>query len=196
MLVDTAGLLSIRDAVTSADPLVPVEAQPTPHNIINATTISLIMVDIHSHNIMRRANSPAMPFLSAGVNTKLEWIFQPYIHQTQYEPQRTISCGDDSTPIWARSSILGASCAILWVCLIGCLGVRYWLGMVLGMVAMETKNPRMGLPCGGWWWMPGLFKSWCSPGARRHQTPPSAVRLWPCAKPSSGTWRLARCPPA
>ena len=22
---------------------------------------------------------------------------------------------------------------------------------------METKNPRMGLPCGGWWWMPGLF---------------------------------------
>ena len=128
MLVDTAGLLSIRDAVTSADPLVPVEAQPTPHNIINATTISLIMVDIHSHNTMRRANPPAMPFLSAGVNTKLEWIFQPYIQQTQYEPQRTISCTDDSTPIWARSSILGASCAILWVCLIDCLGVRYWVG--------------------------------------------------------------------
>lgn len=128
MLVDTAGLLSIRDAVTSADPLVPVEAQPTPHNIINATTISLIMVDIHSHNIMRRANSPVMPFLSTRVNTKLEWIFQPYIQQTQYEPQRTISCTDDSTPIWARSSILGASCAILWVCLIDCLGVRYWVG--------------------------------------------------------------------
>lgn len=124
MLVDTAGLLSIRDAVTSADPLVPVEAQPTPHNIINATTISLIMVDIHSHNIMRRANSPVMPFLSTRVNTKLERIFQPYIQQTQYEPQRTISCTDDSTPIWARSSILGASCAILWVCLIDCPGVR------------------------------------------------------------------------
>ena len=123
MLVDIAGLLSIRDAVTSIDPLV--EAQPAPHNTIStATTISLIMVDIHAHNTMRRANPPAMPFLSAGVNTKLEWIFQPYIHQTQYEPQRTISCTDDSTPIWARSSILGASCAILWVCLIGCLGVR------------------------------------------------------------------------
>ena len=115
------------------------------------------MVDIHSHNIMRRANSPVMPFLSTRVNTKLERIFQPYIQQTQYEPQRTISCTDDSTPIWARSSILGASCAILWVCLIGCLGVRYWVGMVLGMLVMETKNPRMGLPCGGWWWMPGLF---------------------------------------
>lgn len=86
------------------------------------------MVDIHAHNTMRRANPPAMPFLSAGVNTRLEWIFQPYIQQTQYEPERTISCGDDSTPIWARSSILGASCAILWVCLIDCLGVRYWVG--------------------------------------------------------------------
>lgn len=86
------------------------------------------MVDIHSHNIMRRANSPVMPFLSTRVNTKLERIFQPYIQQTQYEPQRTISCTDDSTPIWARSLILGASCAILWVCLIDCLGVRYWVG--------------------------------------------------------------------
>lgn len=191
MLVDTAGLLSIRDAVTSADPLVPVEAQPTPHNIINATTISLIMVDIHSHNIMRRANSPVMPFLSTRVNTKLEWIFQPYIQQTQYEPQRTISCTDDSTPIWARSSILGAYCAILWVCLIDCLDVRYWVGMVWGMLVMETKNPRRGLTCGGWadaW----AILIWGSCGARRHQTPPSAVRLWPCAKPSSGTWRLAR----
>ena len=167
MLVDIAGLLSIRDAVTSIDPLV--EAQPAPHNTIStATTISLIMVDIHAHNTMRRANPPAMPFLSAGVNTKLEWIFQLYIQQTQYDPQRTISCGDDSTPIWARSSILGASCAILWVCLIDCLGVRYWAGMVLGMVAMETKNPRRGLTCGGWWWMPGLFKSWGSCGARTH----------------------------
>ena len=98
MLVDNAGLLFIKDAVTSTDP--PVEAQPAPHNIINATTISLIMVDIHAHNTMRRANPPAMPFLSAGVNTKLEPIFQPYIQQTQYEPQRTISCGEGSTPIW------------------------------------------------------------------------------------------------
>ena len=166
MLVDTAGLLSIRDAVTSIDPLV--EAQPAPHNTIStATTISLIMVDIHAHNTMRRANPPAMPFLSARVNTKLEWIFQPYIQQTQYDPQRTISCTDDSTPIWARSSILGASCAILWVCLIDCLGVRYWLGMVLGMLVMETKNPRRGLTCGGWadaW----AILIWCSSCARRH----------------------------
>jgi len=107
MLVDNAGLLSIRDAVTSADPLVRVEAQPTPHNIINATTISLIMVDIHSHNIMRRANPPAMPYLSAGVNTRLERIFQPYIQQTQYEPQRTISRSDDPTPTQTRSSAEG-----------------------------------------------------------------------------------------
>ena len=142
MLVDTAGLLSISDAVTSADPLVPVEAQPTPHNIINATTISLIMVDIHSHNIMRRANSPVMPYLSVCVNTRLEQIFQPHIQQTQYEPQRTILCGDDSTPIWVWSSILGASCASLWACLIDCLGVRDWAGMVRGMLVMETKNPR------------------------------------------------------
>lgn len=189
MLVDTAGLLSIRDAVTSIDPLV--EAQPAPHNTIStATTISLIMVDIHAHNTMRRANPPAMPFLSAGVNTKLEWIFQPYIQQTQYEPQRTISCTDDSTPIWVRSSILGASCAILWVCLIDCLGVRYWAGMVLGMVAMDTKKPRMGLPCGAWWWMPGLFLFGVLPVPEdiRHRLPQLHGGPVPCHRPELGDW--------
>jgi len=55
---------------------------------------------------------------------------------------------------------------------------------------METKNPRMGLPCGGFWWMPGLFLFGVCP-VPEHITdslPQLDGGPVPCHRPEAGDW--------